>query len=610
MVSKLPLSRVILWVPLVLIMVVAVACGGAAAPTVAPDTPPTAVSQASPTAVPEGAPTAMPEVAPTAMPGAAPTAVPQPTEAPAMARKPEGTLNIGQSSLGTFIFHPSIAGNPAIYVVSTTMGEGLVSFNKDRQAVGMLAESWSISDDFLTWTFNVQEGVQLHKGYGELTADDIIYSYQQWASETSVHARASFMKDFWAHPDGSVSAPDSSTVVVNTGKPWVSIRALEFLRHVGGTSADVVSKKQAEELGIDAASRDAALTGPWALVETKTGEFWKMEAVEDHWRKTPNFAELVLWEIPEESARLAGFQTGNLDTFVMSFDNIPQVEKVQGAQLQSVGLISQSGLNLYGQLYVGIDDPDQKGDFDGERAWVSSNPDVNSPEWENARKVRRAMSIAIDRQTIVDTLLAGFGGPLCVRDWGGFEERMLADWTCDFDPEGAKQLLAEAGYPDGFSIELAAAIRGVPAEVEACEAIASMWENVGISVKIQRIPYQTLRPQLVGRTWPGATCHSISIRLEPMLGLNNYMSKSTFTYGTFHSYLDEKIPGVVGELNDAKRRDLTVELYDWMVNDQQLGLGLYTIEGVLPIGPKIQPWEYTSFSDIRLPNGYENILPR
>ncbi len=527
-----------------------------------------------------------------------------------MAMTPEGTLNIGQSSLGTFIVHPSIAGNPAIYVVSTTLGEGLVHFNKDREAAGMLAESWSVSADFLTWTFKVREGVQLHKGYGELTADDIIYSYQQWGSETSVHARASFMKDFWSNPDGSVSAPDSSTVVVNTGKPWVSIRALEFLRHVGGTSADVVSQKQAEELGIDAASRDAALTGPWALVETKTGEFWRMEAVEDHWRKTPNFAELVLWEIPEESARLAGFQTGNLDTFVMSFDNIPQVEKVQGAQLQSVGLISQSGLNLYGQLYVGIDDPDQKGDFDPDRPWVSANPDLNSPEWENARKVRRALSIAIDRQAIGDPLLGGFGAPLCVRDWGGFEEQMLADWTCDFDPEGAKALLAEAGFADGFSIDLAAAIRGVPAEVEACEAIASMWEKVGITVKIQRIPYQTLRPQLVGRTWPGATCHSISIRLEPMLGLNNYMSKSTFTYGTFHSYLDDKIPAVVGELDDAKRKDLTVELYDWMVNDQQLGLGLYTIEGVLPIGPKIQPWEYTSFSDIRLPNGYENILPR
>ena len=80
-----------------------------------------------------------------------------------------------------------------------------------------------------------------------------------------------------------------------------------------------------------------------------------------------------------------------------------------------------------------------------------------------------------------------------------------------------------------------------------------MWEKVGVKVKLQRLPYQTLRPQLVARTWGGATCHAISIRLEPMLGMNNYLSKSTFSYGTFHSYLDENIPAVVNELDDEKR---------------------------------------------------------
>jgi ABC-type transport system substrate-binding protein len=474
----------------------------------------------------------------------------------------------------------------------------------------MLAESWSIGEDTLTWTFNIRPGVQFHKGYGELTADDIIYSYQQWGSESSVHARASFIADFWTNPEGSVESPDTHTVVVKTAKPWISTRALEFMRHVGGTSGNVVSKKQSEELGIEKTSRDTAMTGSWELVETKTGEFWRMKAVQNHWRKTPAFAEMTLWEIPEESARLAGFQTGQLDTFIMSFDNIPQVEKVEGALLNSVGLISQAGMNVYGQLYTGIGDPDQKGDFDGDRAWVSANADVNSPEWANARKVREAMTIAIDRQTLVDTLLAGFGAPLCIRDWGGYEHLIPADWTCDYDPERAKQLLAEAGYPDGFTIDLAAAIRGVAAEVEACEAIAAMWGEVGIDVKLQRIPYQTLRPQLVGRTWPGATCHAISIRLEPMLGLNNYLDKSTFNYGTFHPYLNENIGGVMGELDDAARMEKTLEMYDWMSHEQKLGFGLYTIEGVVPVGPRIQPWEYTSFSDIRLPNGYENIVPR
>jgi len=613
---RLSKSKVIIWLSLILILASAFACGGASATPVVverevvKEVVKEVVVEKEVVREVEVEVVVEKEVVKEVIKEVVVVATAVPSAMSADAKKPVGELNIGQSSLGTFIFHPSIAGNPAIFVVSTTLGEAPIHFNKDRKAEPMLAEAWSISEDTLTWTFNIRKGVQLHKGYGELTADDIIYSYQQWASETSVHARASFMKDFWSHPDGSVTAPDPFTVVVNTGKPWVSIRALEFLRHVGGTSADVVSKKQAEELGIDAASRDAALTGPWELVETKTGEFWRMKAVENHWRKTPAFAELTLWEIPEESARLAGFQTGKLDTFVMSFDNIPQVEKVEGAILHPVGLISQSGLNLYGQYYIGIGDPDQKGDFDGSKAWVSANADVNSLEWANARKVREALSIAIDRQTLADTLLGGFGSPLCIRDWGGFENLMPSHWTCDYDPDRAKALLAEAGFPDGFSIDLATSIRGVPAESEACEAIGAMWGEIGIDVKLHRIPYQTLRPQLVGRTWPGATCHSISIRLEPMLGMNNYLNKSTFTYGTFHPYLDEKIPGVVGELNDEKRFQNTIELYEWFGNEQKLGFGLYTVQGVLPIGPRIQPWEYTSFSDIRLPNGYENIVPR
>ncbi len=610
-----PMSIALIWIPLILILAIAAACGGSAPEPIVVEkevvkeiikevvVQKEVIKEVPVEVVVEKE--VIKEVVKEVVVVATPTAM-----APAMAMEPVGALNVGQSSLGTFIYHPSIAGNPAIYVVSTTMGEALVRFDKNRKAAPMLAESWSIGEDTLTWTFNIRPGVQFHKGYGELTADDIIYSYQQWGSESSVHARASFIADFWTNPEGSVESPDTHTVVVKTAKPWISTRALEFMRHVGGTSGNVVSKKQSEELGIEKTSRDTAMTGSWELVETKTGEFWRMKAVQNHWRKTPAFAEMTLWEIPEESARLAGFQTGQLDTFIMSFDNIPQVEKVEGALLNSVGLISQAGMNVYGQLYTGIGDPDQKGDFDGDRAWVSANADVNSPEWANARKVREAMTIAIDRQTLVDTLLAGFGAPLCIRDWGGYEHLIPADWTCDYDPERAKQLLAEAGYPDGFTIDLTTAIRGVAAEVEACEAIAAMWGEVGIDVKLQRIPYQTLRPQLVGRTWPGATCHAISIRLEPMLGLNNYLDKSTFNYGTFHPYLNENIGGVMGELDDAARMEKTLEMYDWMAHEQKLGFGLYTIEGVVPVGPRIQPWEYTSFSDIRLPNGYENIVPR
>ena len=70
-----------------------------------------------------------------------------------------------------------------------------------------------------------------------------------------------------------------------------------------GASTFIASKKQTDKLGVEAASEQIAGTGPWEIVDHRTTEFWRMEAVEDHWRQTPYFAELVFWEIPEESAR-------------------------------------------------------------------------------------------------------------------------------------------------------------------------------------------------------------------------------------------------------------------------------------------------------------------
>jgi peptide/nickel transport system substrate-binding protein len=197
---------------------------------------------------------------------------------------------------------------------------------------------------------------------------------------------------------------------------------------------EIVSKQQTEEIGEEAANTNIAATGPYEIEEHSTG-VWRLRAVRDHWRKTPYFDELVLWEVPEEAARVAGFQTGNLDTFVMALDSIPQIETVQGAEVMQVPLAGQAGLNIYGQTYVGIGTPQERDSFDSNLPWVSSNPDVNSPEWQEAMKVRLALSMAIARQLLVDTLLQGFGRPLPVRDWAGAEQRMPEEWVREYNPD-------------------------------------------------------------------------------------------------------------------------------------------------------------------------------
>lgn len=335
-----------------------------------------------------------------------PTTEPQAVDEPAMVMKPEGTISVGLKEMGPFIIHPSTMANPQIFVHSTPpLGEGLLWQNLDREVVGSLAESWSISDDYLTWTFNLQKGVQFHKDWGEMTSEDVVWSMQQFAF--SKHPRAGNLEEFWADRPGS-STPDDYTVLVNTGEAIADAVAFRFMLYPGGGATYIASKKQTDELGIEEASKVLAVTGPWEIVEAKTGEFWKMAAVEDHWRQTPAFAELIFREIPEESARLAGFQTGKLDTFLMNFDNIPEVEKVEGASVMAIPNATDYRFRIYGN-WLPIPGVETRPGYDPTLPWVTPTDDIDSPEWDRARKVRQALMMSIDRQTLVDTILSGYG---------------------------------------------------------------------------------------------------------------------------------------------------------------------------------------------------------
>ena len=542
---------------------------------------------------------------------AAPTAVPQqaaPSDSTAQAVEPTGTLNTGLKEMGPFFLHPSTLGNPQIFVHGTApIGEGLLQEDVERNVLGLLAESWEISDDFLTWTFNLNQGVQFHKGYGEMTAEDVVWSMQQWG--LSKHPRAGQLENFWAPRPGS-EIVDDYTLKVHTGEPLVHVIAQRWHMTPGGASTFIASKKQTEELGVEAASEQMAATGPWEIVDHRTGEFWKMAAVRDHWRHTPEFAEFVMWEIPEESSRVAGFQTGNLDTFLMGYDSIPSVLDVEGAQLMKVPNAIVQSLRIYGQWYP-VEGVETRAGYDPNLPWISASDDINSEEWDRARKVRQALITAVDRQALVDEILSGNGNTNTpIHSYSGFEHYLDGrDWA--YDPDGARQLLAEAGYPDGFSITLTPALRGAPQEVESCEAIAQMWENIGLDVDFQRIPYGTLRPTLVGRTYQGATCHAGGPLPTPANGFGSYLTENPFNRGLEHAWSDDLMRRAMAEVDPDAREAMERELGQFLFDHALTDLTYYNIDALWPVGPRIEPWtEHVRRSDVRQINGYEYIRHR
>ena len=584
-----------------LLLALLVACGGAAQ-TEEPATGQPAAEQPAATAIAVATPV---------------SAAPADTTTTTMMEAPTGTLTVGQKELGPFMGHPALTGNPQIFVLQTApIGESLLTVSSDLKPVAMLAKSWSVSEDGSTWTFNLNEGVQLHKGYGEMTAEDVIWSMRQFGAQGSKHPRASNIRGIWENADGHATAIDDYTVEVNSGEPWSEVPINEILTSPGGGGTWIISKKQTDELGAEEANGQIAATGSWDLVESRTGEFWRMEAVQDHWRKTPHFAEMIFREIPEESSRIAGFQTGNLDTTVIAFDSLSLIREVEGAEVMQLPGGGEAALTFYGQYYVGIGTEDQQPGYDPDLPWVSADPDLTSDEWARASKVRNALSIAIDREGIVETLLQGYGSPAVLWDFGQYEETWLSpEMRWEYNPERAKELLAEAGYSDGFNITLTPSLRGAPVEVEACEAIATMWADIGIDVKFQRLPYTTLRPSLIARKYQGSTCHAGGIRLEPGQGFSGMLSKlhhqAVWNRGVEHPWLDDKVSQHMAEIDTEKRRELGIEIAEFMFDNALTGVGLYNFDVIWPVGPNIQPWtEGVRYRDLRNINGYEFIKPR
>ena len=600
-----------------LALAVIVACGGAA-PAPAPPQPAApqaaATQQEAPTeAAREAAPAATqpPQVqlAPTAMPAAS-QSTPE-----MMDPKPAGKITMGQEEINIFSGHPALSVNPQLFVISTApVVEGLMAWNSNLEAAPLLAESWSISDDFLTWTFNIRKGVQFHKGYGEMTAEDVVWSYSHWITNTK-HARASALQRFWDHPEGNVDIVDSHTLVVNTGEAMPDVIMSEFHRVPSGIATWITSKKQHDELGMEAADKDIAATGPWEIVEHRPAQYWRMRAVEDHWRKTPYFAELEFQEIPEQSTRLAGFQTGQLDTFVMAFDSIPLVQAMEGARLMQVPdqAAGEMLLHFHGGLYFNVGTDDQEAAYDPDLPWVSSNTEIGSPEWEQARKVRQAMVRAIDVPTIVDTLLQGYARPSPVGVGGySYSAHRFPDIPpLEYNVEEARALLSETGYSEGFSITLIPALRGAPAEVEVAEAIAVMWEDIGIDVKLQKLPYGTYRPTVIGRTFNGATNHATSPSNTPARLYNALQNRGSFVRHT-HPYLDDITIRTQKAVSLDERTKLEAEVGKFMY-DESIYASLYMWNAVWAVGPNIddKSWsENLFYGDIRNINGYEWIQPR
>ena len=459
-------------------------------------------------------PTATP-VPPTATPvPAAPTATAMPAattapEAPAMS---DATLVAALQSVGTPIGTPEFcvpgcANEKYFYSAWDT----LLHWSEDDIVGPNIAESWILADDLSSFTWNIRRGVPFHDDWGEVTAEDVAWSTNSVNSNTNpetVHDVAGDMSCCY----GNTSVVDEYTarteiITFDSRAPgWL----FSNLRDAYGIS----SKKVFDEFGKEGMRDVFVGTGPYKVIEWLQGDRLVMEALPSHFRNAAEVKNVRVVEVPEEASRIAMFESGQALITHVSLPNVSRLEEASGTKRLLQTAINHIGMNpnFLEKINPKSGEPLDNPGFDGSLPWVS-DPFADGcdwdqlleivpsgplcPEMENPRKVREAMTIAIDRDALVQGLLNGLGTPACNWAISANNPAHKDSWCYDYEPDRAKQLMEESGNADGFKIGMW--VGNEPREIH--QAVAGMWlDTLNIEVQFEVGPFSVWQPTFVDRS--------------------------------------------------------------------------------------------------------------
>ncbi|SHI83697.1 ABC transporter substrate-binding protein [Lutispora thermophila] len=339
---------------------------------------------------------------------------------------------------------PHIGKETPAVTVHGQIFDTLLATDKDMNIIPGLAESWEILSD-TSYKFNIRKGVKFHDG-SELTAEDVKFSLDRAMASSYVSYIVNFIDN--------VEVVDNYTVIVNTKEPYAP--TLMNLTH---PSAAIVPKAIVEK-DPEALKTHPIGTGPYKFVEWKPGEYAKLEANPDYFRGAPKTKYVIMKVIPEAAQRTIALETGEVDiAYDLSANDLSKV-----AENSDLKLLEGTSLS----------------------AWFLQFNTKHKP-FDN-KLVRQAIRYAIDSQTIVDTLLYGAGevaGSIIPPVAFGYQE---VD-TIKYNKEKAKELLAQAGYPNGFDATLY--VNDNQQRIEICQVIQSQLKEVGINVEVKVLEFAT-----------------------------------------------------------------------------------------------------------------------
>jgi peptide/nickel transport system substrate-binding protein len=468
--------------------------------------------------------------------------------------------------------------------INSLIYEFLVTRDKQLNIVPALAESWTQVNP-TTWRFKLRPGVKFHDGT-PFTAEDVVFSFERAKSDTS-QLRA------YANATGQAKKIDDLTVEFVTPGPNPTM-----LEHV--ISINILSKAWCEKNRATKpqnftqkedmiTAKQANGTGPYMLVSRepdvktvlkKNPAWWGIPAG----RMEGNVDDMIYTPIVSDATRVAALISGEVDLV----NDPPPQDVPRLAQTPNIKVLEGVENRI---VFIGMD---QKRD-----ELLYSNVKGKNPFKD--KRVREALYLAIDIDAINKTTMRGLSKPSGALLPNPKMSNPEIEKRLPFDREKAKKLLADAGYAKGFEVTLDCPNNRYINDEKICQALAAMWAQIGIDVKVNAMPRANYFPKLEKTDtsmymlgWGGASIDAIFV-LQPVLSTYNGKGDGDYNYGRY---------------TNAKLDELTAKIKVDMNADQRLGLVQEALLAHnaeinhLPLHRQVIPW--ASRSNVTVPHRADN----
>lgn len=471
--------------------------------------------------------------------------------------------------------------------------ESLVAQDETQALMPRLAVKWEAVDD-TTWRFSLRQGVKFSNG-ADFTAKDVIYSVCRVPTvKDSPSAFTTYTKAF-----ADMTAEDDHTLIIKTDAPAPLLPTESVTWGILSASANGVTgpitfkREGCEGIGEPPQSADfnkpeiAVGTGPYKLVSYTRGDRIVLERNDGYWGGKPDWDRIVMRPITSDGPRVAALLAGDVDL-------------IEAPPVQDLARIEKSGFKVVKGLsnriiYLHMD---QEGDTPGVSGTDGKNPFLDA-------KVRAAFSKAINRKAIVERIMGGVAqaaGELLPAPMFG----TLGREPEAYDPEAAKKLLTEAGYPNGFEVTLGTPNDRYINDEKVAQAVAQMLARIGVKVNVDA----TTASQFFSRRnklefsfylagW-GASTGEISSPLVSLVATFDKVTGRGATNSGRYSNpaMDELVAQALRTIDDGKRAELLRQAQTLVLDDH----------GILPLHFEVTTWAFKPDFDYK-PRTDQYTLP-